>query len=54
MTFETWWQINKNLYSLVGVSKEIAKAIWSDATIYAQNSTREQIKELIQTLENEK
>lgn len=30
-SFEIWWNKNKDLYALVGVTQEIAKAIWSDA-----------------------
>jgi len=30
-TFEIWWEKNKALYGIVGVKKEVAKAIWIDA-----------------------
>ena len=30
-SFETWWEQNEALYGLVGVKKEVAKAIWIDA-----------------------
>jgi hypothetical protein len=30
-SFEIWWKKNEALYTLVGVKKEIAKAIWIDA-----------------------
>jgi hypothetical protein len=30
-SFEIWWEKNKGLYDLVGVKKEVAKAIWIDA-----------------------
>lgn len=50
MTFESWWQINKDLYGLVGVSKEVAKAIWSDAVHYSQSPILQQIKEIRDSL----
>jgi hypothetical protein len=30
-SFELWWEKNKDLYGIVGVKKEVAKAIWIDA-----------------------
>jgi hypothetical protein len=53
MDFEKWWHVNKDLYGLVNVTKEVAKAIWIDAINSIQQPVTEQIKELIQTLENE-
>ena len=36
MEFENWWNRNKDLYSLVNVTKEIAKAIWTDAYVQSR------------------
>jgi hypothetical protein len=43
-TFETWWEKNKALYGLVGVKKEVAKAIWIDAV----NTTSERVLKVIE------
>ena len=31
MTFEQWWEKNKSLYILAGVSESAAKSIWIEA-----------------------
>jgi hypothetical protein len=43
--FEIWWQKNKSLYGLVGVKKEVAKAIWIDAINSVEKLVSEIIKE---------
>ncbi len=43
-SFEIWWKQNEALYSLVGVKKEVAKAIWSDAV----NATSERVLKVIE------
>jgi hypothetical protein len=43
--FEIWWQKNKLLYGLVGVKKEVAKAIWNDVGEQLQKSVLQILKE---------
>ena len=51
MEFENWWYRNKDLYGLVKVTKEIAKAIWSDAEFITSKKTIKEISQLLK--ENE-
>ena len=44
-SFEIWWKQNEALYSLVNVKKEIAKAIWIDATNSVSKSVLQIIEE---------
>lgn len=32
LTFSKWWEQNKAVYEIAGVSKEVAHTIWSAAT----------------------
>jgi len=48
MEFEQWWSRNKDLYNLVNVTKEIAKAIWSDAVFITGKQTIEEITQILQ------
>jgi hypothetical protein len=43
--FEIWWQKNKDLYSLVGVKKEVAESIWNDACNIVSKNVLKIIKE---------
>jgi hypothetical protein len=54
MSFDNWWERNKDLYGLVSVTKQVAKAIWGDAIQSVETPVFQQIKELMQTLEDEK
>lgn len=42
--FENWWENNKDLYGIVGVKKEVAKAIWIDA----QNEVATRVSKIIE------
>jgi hypothetical protein len=42
-SFELWWEKNKDLYGIVGVKKEVAKAIWIDA----QNEVANRVSKII-------
>ncbi len=48
MEFEQWWHRNKDLYGLVNVTKEVAKAIWSDAVFITGKKTVEEITQILQ------
>lgn len=43
-SFELWWKKNEPLYTLVGVKKEVAKAIW----IEAQNEVATRVSKIIE------
>lgn len=51
MEFENWWNRNKDLYSLVNVTKEVAKAIWSDAVFITENSVSKQVIKILKSHE---
>lgn len=45
MDFELWWFKNKDLYTLVKVTKEVAKAIWNDAQAELEKEISQILKE---------
>lgn len=48
MEFEQWWAKNKDLYNLVNVKKEIAKAIWDDATFAVEAKIHAEISQILE------
>jgi hypothetical protein len=48
MEFEQWWIINKNLYTIVGVKENVAKAIWDDATFATEGKMYKQVTQILQ------
>jgi hypothetical protein len=51
MSFDKWWSINKELYTLAGVSESMAKCIWVEAIQSVQQPITEQIKAIMESLE---
>lgn len=51
MSFDRWWSKNKDLYTLGGVSESAARSIWSEAVQSVEQPLNEQIKEILESLE---
>lgn len=53
MSFDKWWSMNKQLYILAGVSESMAKCIWVEAIQSVQEPIAEQIKTIMESLQEE-
>jgi hypothetical protein len=53
MSFDAWWFKNKGLYTSAGVSESMAKCIWNDAVQSVELPVTEQIKLILESLEEE-
>ena len=38
MTFNEWWNTNKDLYLQVGVKEEVARSIWTAAALAVETN----------------